>query len=231
MEGRTQTVTRGKRGRVSSSLEGNRHSGDEVTGSGRILAWMSLEVIGRGEHPLRPPCPSPSHFLYVPRVRDTGWNRGREVPPPVTTAASTFSPMDFQPIDIDTPRLLLLLLRQTLFRSLIARLPANFPRVGAFLERVDECFFLFFFFRVILCFVHVWLDLAFRDWIFDQNFLENYIKNSIDSTRVVSLLVKDIVYREILFYNHENSRIETCLPWIPEKIDIARDKIKREKSN
>lgn len=231
MEGRTQTVTRGKRGRVSSSLEGNRHSGDEVTGSGRILAWMSLEVIGRGEHPLRPPCPSPSHFLYVPRVRDTGWNRGREVPPPVTTAASTFSPMDFQPIDIDTPRLLLLLLRQTLFRSLIARLPANFPWVDVFLEEVDECFFLFFFFRVILCFVHVWLDLAFRDWIFDQNFLENYIKNSIDSTRVVSLLVKDIVYREILFYNHENSRIETCLPWIPEKIDIARDKIKREKSN
>lgn len=49
------------------SLEGNRHSGDEVTGSGRILAWMSLEVIGRGEHPLLPP----SHFLYVPRVRDT----------------------------------------------------------------------------------------------------------------------------------------------------------------
>lgn len=169
MEGRTQTVTRGKRGRVSSSLEGNRHSGDQVTGSGRILAWMSLEVIGRGEHPLRPPCPSPSHFLYVPRVRDTGWNRGREVPPPVTTAASTFSPMDFQPIDIDTPRLLLLLLRQTLFRSLIARLPANFPRVGVFLERIDECFFLFFFFRVILRFVHVWLDLAFRDWIFDQN--------------------------------------------------------------
>lgn len=146
MEGRTQTVTRGKRGRVSSSLEGNRHSGDQVTGSGRILAWMSLEVIGRGEHPLRPPCPSPSHFLYVPRVRDTGWNRGREVPPPITTAASTFSPMDFQPIDIDTPRLLLLLLRQTLFRSLIARLPANFPWVDVFLEEVDECFFLFFFF-------------------------------------------------------------------------------------
>lgn len=230
MEGRTQTVTRGKRGRVSSSLEGNRHSGDQVTGSGRILAWMSLEVIGRGEHPLRPPCPSPSHFLYVPRVRDTGWNRGREVPPPVTTAASTFSPMDFQPIDIDTPRLLLLLLRQTLFRSLIARLPANFPRVGAFLERVDECFFLFFFFPCnfmlrtrMIRFGVSRLDL----W---SKFLWKLYKK-FDSTRVVSLLVKDIVYREILFYNHKNSRIETCLPWIPEKIDIARDKIKREKSN
>lgn len=180
MEGRTQTVTRGKRGRVSSSLEGNRHSGDEVTGSGRILAWMSLEVIGRGEHPLRPPCLSPSHFLYVPRVRDTGWNRGREVPPPVTTAASTFSPMDFQPIDIDTPRLLLLLLRQTLFRSLIARLLGEFSSSGRFFGGNRRVFLpFFFFFYVILCFVHVWLDLAFRDWIFDQNFFENYIKNSI----------------------------------------------------
>lgn len=135
------------------SLEGNRHSGDEVTGSGRILAWMSLEVIGRGEHPLCPPCPPP--IFYTSRGCETPWNRGREVSSPVTTAASTLSPMDFQPIDIDTS-FDTQLLRQTLFRSLIgiACSPLNFPGSGHFFWRGStSVFFFFFFFRVILHFV------------------------------------------------------------------------------
>lgn len=86
---------------------------------------MSLDVIGRGEQPLRA-FPPPPHFLYVPRVRDTV-EQERGLSSNDSPAAPTLSAMDF-PADIDTsfrpPT------RHALFRSLMGRIVSTEFRRG-----------------------------------------------------------------------------------------------------